>query len=67
MDHRMANSEENARLDIKADNFWNRDRQSAFFNIRVFNPSCTGTKPLPLATAETNKRKDTHVIRGCAR
>ena len=41
MDHRMANSEENARLGIKADNFWNRDRQSAFFNIRVFNPSCT--------------------------
>ena len=36
MDHRMANSEENARLGIKADNFWNRDRQSAFFNIRVF-------------------------------
>ena len=38
MDHRTANSEDNARLDIKADNFWSRDRQSAFFDIRVFNP-----------------------------
>ena len=38
MDHRTANSEDNARLDIKADNFWNRDRQSAFFDMRVFNP-----------------------------
>ena len=38
MDHRTANSEDNARLDIKADNFWSRDRQSAFLDIRVFNP-----------------------------
>ena len=38
MDHRTANSEDSARLDIKADNFWNGDRRSAFFDIRVFNP-----------------------------
>ena len=38
MDYRSANTEDSARLDIKADNFWNRDRQSAFFDIRVFNP-----------------------------
>ena len=37
MDHRTANSEDNDRLDIKADNLWSRDRQSAFFDIRVFN------------------------------
>ena len=64
MDHRMANSDENARLDIKADNFWNMDRQSVLFDIRVFNPLAflTGTKSLPCATA--NKRKDVHMIRG---
>ena len=70
MDLRTANSEDNARLDIKADNFWNRDRQSAFFDIRVFNPlapSNTGTKPLLLVTTEMNKRKDVHMIRGCVR
>ena len=36
--HRTANREEGARLDIVAQNFWNRDRQSAFFDVRVFNP-----------------------------
>ena len=36
--HRTANREEGARLDIVAQNFWGRDRQSAFFDVRVFNP-----------------------------
>jgi len=37
MDHRTANSEDNARLDIKADNFWSRDRGS--FTPLVFSAS----------------------------
>ena len=36
--HRTANREEGARLDIVAQSFWGRDRQSAFFDVRVFNP-----------------------------
>ena len=36
--HRTANSEDGARLDIVAENFWGRDRQCAFFDVRVFNP-----------------------------
>ena len=36
--HRTANREDGARLDIVAENFWGRDRQCAFFDVRVFNP-----------------------------
>ena len=35
---RSANRDEGARLDIVAENFWGRDRQRAFFDVRVFNP-----------------------------
>ena len=35
--HRTANREEGARLDIVAENFWSRDRQRSFFDVRVFN------------------------------
>ena len=36
--HRTANREDGARLDIVAERFWGRDRQRAFFDVRVFNP-----------------------------
>ena len=35
---RSANREDGARLDIVAESFWGRDRQRAFFDVRVFNP-----------------------------
>ena len=38
MRYRTANKEDGARLDIVADSFWERYRQRAFFDIRVFNP-----------------------------
>ena len=37
-EHRTANREDGARLDIAAQGFWGRDRQGAFFDVRVFNP-----------------------------
>ena len=37
-EHRTANREDGARLDIVAQSFWGRDRQRAFFDVRVFNP-----------------------------
>ena len=36
--HRTANGEDGTRLDIVAESFWGRDRQCAFFDVRVFNP-----------------------------
>ena len=35
--HRSANVEDGARLDIKAQNFWGRNRRNTFFDIRVLN------------------------------
>ena len=35
---RSSNREDGARLDIAAVNFWGRDRNRAFFDIRVFSP-----------------------------
>ncbi|XP_064387176.1 uncharacterized protein LOC135335578 [Halichondria panicea] len=35
---RTTNREDGARLDVVAQSFWSNDRQSAFFDVRVFNP-----------------------------
>ena len=34
---RTTNTENNARLDIKAQNFWDNSRRSTFFDVRIFN------------------------------
>ena len=47
--HRQANREDGARLDIVAENFWGRDRQNAFFDIRVFNPYAPSHRGTTLA------------------
>ena len=36
--HRSANREDGARLGIVAENFWGRDQQCIFFDVRAFNP-----------------------------
>ena len=36
--NRTANKEDNARQDIRAQGFWGGQKESAFFDIRVFNP-----------------------------
>ena len=33
-----ANSEDGARLDVVARDFWGQNRQCAFFDVQVFNP-----------------------------
>ena len=43
-----ANTEDGARVDIKAQGFWENDRQCAFFDIRVFNPLAHTYRSLPL-------------------
>ena len=35
--HRSANTDDGARLDVKAQYFWDCSRSCAFFDIRVFN------------------------------
>ena len=45
-----ANTEDGARVDIKAQGFWENDRQCAFFDIRVFNPLAHTYRSLPLPT-----------------
>lgn len=46
---RSANREEGARLDIVAENFWGRDQQRAFFDVRVFNPFAPSYRNTSLA------------------
>ena len=61
MNHRTANVEDGARLDIKAQGFWGNDRQCAFFDVRVFNPLAHTYRSLPLSTCyrrnEQEKRR----------
>ena len=40
---RSANREDGARVDIAADDFWGRDRNRTFFDIRVFTQSHRNT------------------------
>ena len=63
MDHRTANLEDGARLDIKADSFWSKDRQSAFLDIRVFNPLAPSYRNQAFTTCY-RKKKDVHINRG---
>ena len=46
---RTANKEDGARLDVAAQSFWGRDRQQAFFDIRVFNPFAQSHRNTSLA------------------
>ena len=46
---RTMNRVDGARLDIVAENFWGRDWQCVFFDVRVFNPSMQSLHNTPLA------------------
>ena len=43
---RTTNREDGARLDVVAQRFWSNNRQSAFFDVRVF-------APIPIAARST--------------
>ena len=58
--HKTADSENGARLDIAADNFWGNDRQRAFFDIRVFNqhaPSYRNKSPMQCYKLNEQEKK----------
>ena len=52
---RSANREDGARLDIVAENFWGRDQQRAFFDVRVFNPFAPSYRNTSLAQCYRKK------------
>ena len=45
---RTANTQDGARLDVKAQGFWEDRHQCAFFDVRVFNPLAPSNRCLPL-------------------
>ena len=55
LSHRTANTEDGARLNVKARGFWDR-MQCAFFDIRVFYPNAQSNRSAQLSTAY-NKHK----------
>ena len=61
--HRTANREDGARLDIVAENFWGRDRQNAFFDVRVFNPYAPSHRGTTLAQCYRSKRRSVLMMR----
>ena len=48
--HRSANTEPNARLDIRARGFWNTG-QDAFFDVRVFHPNASSNSSMTITAA----------------
>ena len=58
---RTTNTEDNARLDIKAQNFWDNSRWSTFFDVRVFNAHHPTALPHPTPATEdmSVKREET--------
>ena len=58
---RTANTEDNARLDVKAQGFWGSNREITFFDVRVFNPyassNCSGTIAASYRRHEKEKRR----------
>ena len=53
--------EDGARLDVRGESFWGPDRQSAFFDVRVFNSLAPTYQNLSLASSyrrnEQEKRR----------
>ena len=58
---RSTNTEEGARLDIKAQNFWDKSKQSTFFDVRIFNShapvNCTSSTDAYYRRHEREKRR----------
>ena len=59
--HRTANTDANARLNIRARGFWNTD-QDAYFDVRVFHPNASSNRSMTTAAAyrkhETAKKRE---------
>ena len=54
---KSANRDDGARLDVAATNFWSRDRQRTFFDVRVFNPLAPSNNQ-PLSTCYKKQEQE---------
>ncbi len=45
-----ANREDDARLDIRARNFWGNNQQAAFFDVRIFHPNAASYRSCPISS-----------------
>ena len=48
--HRSANTENGARLDVRAQGFWGIYHQQAYFDVRVFNPLAASNRQTSIST-----------------
>ena len=58
LDYRTANREDNARLDVAADEFWGISGQRRFFDVRVFNPMTASLSNLTLHACYTRNEQE---------
>ena len=56
--HSTADTEDGGHVDIKAQGFWGSDRQSAFFDVWVFNPLTQTYHSLRLATCHRRHKQE---------
>ena len=63
LSNRTANTEDGARLDVKARGFWDR-MQCAFFDIRVFYPNAQSNRSAQLSTAYTKHESEKRRVYG---
>ena len=51
-------TDQEARLDIKANGFWGEGSEEAFFDVRVFNPFASSYRSLPIPTVYVRHEKE---------
>ena len=56
--HATSNSDDGARLDIQAQDFWGARHRHAFFDVRVFYPNATFYRNLQLSSAYRQHEKE---------
>ena len=56
--HATSNSDDGARLDIQAQDFWGAHHRHAFFDVRVFYPNATFYRNLQLGSAYRRHEKE---------
>ena len=56
--HATSNSDDRARLDIRAQGFWGDRHRRAFFDVRVFYPNATSYRNLQLGSAYRRHEKE---------
>ena len=61
---KTANREDVARLDVVTESFWGRNRQRAFFHVRVFNPMAQSHHNTPLAHRQNEQERREHMRNG---